>query len=148
MKTEELNIFIEGIKTFFSMNLGDDIEVGAAIEVNPPETPAYDLTGVIGISGVKKGCVYFTAQKEVIKNILINIGEKEINNELLSDMTGEIANTIAGNASAAFGPDYQMSVPIVVAGRPESINLPKHLVASVIPVIWRDFTSNLVICFE
>ena len=148
MNQEEISVFVEGLVNYFNMNLGGEVSVGEVTKMSPPESPVFDFTGVIGISGAKKGCVYFTGPKELITQILINLGEEDVDDELLSDMTGEIANTIAGNASSKFGPDYQMSVPVVVAGRPDSINLPKDLVAYVIPVTWQSLTSNLVICFE
>ena len=150
MSDEEIRIFTEGLIGFFSQNLGDAsvLEMGGITQCDPSESPAYDLTGIIGISGDRRGCIYFTAEEDLVKEVLVSMGETDIDNELLNDMTGEIANTIAGNVMSSSDTAFELSVPVVVAGKPNSIYLPKNISAYVIHASWKGLIANLVVCVE
>ena len=84
--------------------------------------PIYDFTGVIGISGERQGCVYFTAHRDLLRQLLLHVGEADVSDNNLCDLVGEIANTISGNARRHFGPNFMISVPVVVAGNAQPLS--------------------------
>lgn len=145
----DIDVFINGFTNYFTLNLGSGkFQVGEVKEVDPSHSPALEITGIVGVSGSKKGCVYFTADRTTIAEVLRNIGEEDIDDDILKDMAGEITNTIAGNAGVHFGKEFQISVPVVVSGRPDSIYLPKYSSAYVIPAKWNDHAFSLVVCIK
>ena len=145
----DIDVFVAGFTNFFTLNLGSgNFQVGEVREVEPSHSPAKEITGIVGVSGSKKGCVYFTADKTTVAEVLRNIGEDNFDDDILKDMAGEITNTIAGNAGVHFGKEFQISVPVVVAGRPDSIYLPKYSSAYVIPAVWNGHEFSLVVCIK
>jgi chemotaxis protein CheX len=148
MSEKTLEVFIDGAIRYFKHTPDKNVKVGTPYLVENENPAAYDYTGVIGISGQQKGCVYFTAPRSLLALLLNSIGEKEMSEELLVDLVGEVANTISGNARYVFGKDFMISVPVVIEGAPSSIHLPKDLRSYVIPVYWKDYSAAVVICFE
>ena len=103
-----------------------------------------DFTGVISISGLHEGSIYFTAPRAMLHHILLALGENNVNEELYNDLVGEIANTISGNARRFLGSDFNISVPDVIMG--EFIDLlQKNIHQFAIPIRWKSYTSSLVI---
>lgn len=148
MNATEISTFIDGAKNYFTTVSETDVEIGTPFLVDHEKTPAYDFTSIIGISGTRKGCVYFSAPRVLLRHLLVSLGETSGDQSLLSDVVGEVANTISGNARSTFGSDFMISVPVVVAGRPESIQLPKRLQPYVIPVTWNQYKASLVVAIE
>lgn len=146
MKDTDLRVFVEGAVHYFSQIAGDKVEMAVPFLKKPDETIALDITGVIGISGNRKGMIYFTAPKQMlgalVKAILGGDGEDPA---ARVDLAGEIANTIAGNAREQFGADFMISIPVVVEGAPKNISVPNGIPVYVAPVRWREHTAYLVI---
>jgi chemotaxis protein CheX len=140
MDETKLKVFIDGAVKYFiqTTRLGADVGTPYLSETN--ETLHYDMTGIIGISGGKKGVVYFTAPT--------NMGERDVTHDMRLDLVGEIANTIAGNARAEFGQEFMISVPVVIAGALETVRLPKDIRAFVIPITWHSQRAAVVIALE
>lgn len=143
-----LEVFIEGAIRYFQHTADKDVKVGTPYLVNNSEPAAFDYTGVIGISGPTKGCVYFTAPQILLKHLLLSFGEKDTGEGNIFDVVGEVANTISGNARSEFGKDFMISVPVVIKGPPSVIHLPRGLRSYVIPVYWKAYSAAVVICFE
>lgn len=145
---KELNVFLNGARHYFKTVSQEDIEIGTPYLVDNREVEAWDYTGIIGISGARKGCVFVTAPTVMIRHLLAVQGETSTDTYIIRDAIGEVANTISGNARSAFGPEFMISVPIVVEGRPVLINLPKELKAFVVPVQWSSYSLSVVVCLE
>lgn len=148
MSEKILQTFIDGAIRYFQHTSDKDVTVGTPYLVNNANPAAFDYTGVIGVSGPMKGCVYFTAPKVLLKHLLLSIGEKDTSVEHIVDVVGEVANTISGNARSEFGKEFMISVPVVVDGAPSGIHLPKDMRSYVIPVYWKAYSAAVVICFE
>ena len=147
MEESELQVFIKGVTRYFTQVCGE------APIIDPPflkgeERIILKYTGVIGISGKRKGAVYYTTDEAVLADILKHLGEEEIDDELLSGMVGELANTISGNAREEFGGEFMISVPVVIQGSPDEIRFPKDKSVFVIPIVWKENRSFLIICLE
>ncbi|MBX2858494.1 MAG: chemotaxis protein CheX [Cellvibrionaceae bacterium] len=148
MTEDVLQVFIDGVVRFFQHTDDDSVKVGTPYLSENSNPEAFDVTGIIGISGPYRGCVYFTAPKIFVKHLLLSMGEQDTRKEYIADLVGEVANTISGNARKAFGHEFMISVPVIVEGAPNSINLPKHLLSYVIPIYWKTYHSAVVICLE
>lgn len=145
MNESELRIFVDIVQHYFAQMSGKPAEMGTPFLAEANGLPVFDYTGVIGISGARKGCVYFTAPTELLRQLLLRAGEPNLTAENYADLAGEIGNTISGNARKAFGPDFLISVPVVIKGRDQAISLPRAVKAYVIPFRWQDQSASLVV---
>lgn len=145
MTEPELRVFVAIVKHYFEQQTGIAAEVYTPFLADPDALPVLDYTGVIGISGNRQGCVYFTAPAELLRLILSRSGETDLSPRNLADLAGEIGNTISGNARRQFGNEFLISVPLVVQGRDQTISLPKGVKAYVIPFCWQHHDASLVV---
>ena len=148
MAKQNLQVFIDAVVRYFEHTSDNVVSVGTPYLVNNNRPEAFDYTGVISITGPKKGCVYFTAPKILLKHLLLSMGEKDTGVENIVDIVGEVANTISGNARSEFGKEFMISVPVVIEGPPGNIHLPQQLRSYVIPVYWKSYSAAVVLCFE
>ena len=145
MKEDKLRVFIEGAQNYFSQIDKEEIIVGTPYLVENNMPAAHDYTGIIGISGNNSGIVYSTAPRILLAHMLESIKEPDLSEDNMTDLVGEVANTIAGNARSEFGEQFQISVPIVIRGIPDEILLPRKDRSFVIPLEWRKHQAAIVI---
>ncbi|OGB66199.1 MAG: hypothetical protein A2Y94_14470 [Caldithrix sp. RBG_13_44_9] len=148
MNETDLHFFIDSTVNYFEEVTGEQAITGIPY-LKGKEPVVLDYSGIIGISGKRKGCVYITTTSEMLKslaNIILNDHQATI--ETVKDLTGEIANTISGNVREAYGSSFMISVPVVVEGRAKDIRLPEHVQTFVIPITWKEYKSFLVVCLE
>ena len=148
MKEQKLQIFVSIITNYFKQFGDEELIVDTPYLLENQQPKVHDYTGVIGISGVQKGVVYFSATSELLDSILDSMGETDKSEDNLVDLVGEVANTIAGNARNEFGPEFHISVPFVCKGSPQSIILPKNGRSFIIPVSWRAQVGEIVVCLQ
>lgn len=148
MDEQRIQVFIDSVKSFFMQQTGTDAEVGTPFLSEVKSQLGLGFTGIIGISGQYRGCVYYSAPAELLREVLLRMGETDGTTANLCDLAGEIANTVAGNARRDFGKDFMISVPVVVHGGSEQISLPADLRAVVVPLKWRKHQSVLVVAIS
>jgi chemotaxis protein CheX len=139
----DLQVFIDGALHYFTQVSDESAEVRIPYLIKE-DLVMDEYTGTIGISGIRKGMIYFSAPRAMLRHILLSLGENANTDELYSDLVGEIANIISGNARRKLGSDFNISVPEVV--RDEIIHLMEKKVHQfAIPIRWKFYTSSLVI---
>ncbi len=148
MHEGDLQVFIDGTTHYFQQTSQEKATVGTPYLLDTSTSLCYDFTGIIGVAGRRKGCVYFSAPTTMLTHLLTSLGETEISTAYHCDLVGEVANTISGNARKMFGKDFMISVPVVIAGEPERIQLPKNIRSFVIPITWCQHQAALVISLE
>lgn len=148
MKEKKLQVFVGIVENYFNQFQKTDLLVDTPYLLENEQPQVREYTGVIGISGNKKGVVYVTATEKMLREVLISMDETELSDELLIDLVGEIANTISGNARTEFGADFHISVPFVFKGVPQSVILPKNERSFIIPVTWQSQEGEIVICLQ
>ena len=79
---------IDGVIRYFEHTSDKDVKVGAPFLLKTKIT-AMDYTGIIGISGPKKGCVYFTAPQILLKHLL-KYRELDTEEYNIIDIVGEL----------------------------------------------------------
>ena len=144
MDEQELRVFIDIVSQYFGRQTGRLPEIGSPYLGVANALPIYDFTGVIGISAEWKGCVYFTPHRDVLRQLPLDVGEEGVSENNLCDLVGEIANTISGNARRHFGPNFMISVPVVVAGSARSIQVPKDVKAYILPLRWHKLEAAMI----
>ncbi len=85
-----------------------------------------DISGIIGMTGAKKGIVILSMSKEAaIKVVGSMLGEKytELNDEV-SDAIGELTNMISGDARR----ELAQKGYVFEAGLPSIVKSPKHVI--------------------
>jgi chemotaxis protein CheX len=147
LKEAEIRTFIEGAMSYFEISAQQTATVGSPYLVTDGNPGAYDYTGVIGISGARKGIVYFSAPRGMLAVLLMRMHETDTSDENIRDLVGEVANTISGNARKDFGRNFIISVPAIVAHDMEKITAP-YSRSYVIPINWRRHSAKLVVCLE
>ncbi len=145
MTEAELRVFVAIVKNYFEQQTAIGADIYTPYLADPGALPIFDYTGVIGISGVRQGCVYFTAPADLLRRILSRSGETDLSARNLADLAGEIGNTISGNARRQFGHEFLISVPVVVKGQAQTLSLPKGVKAYVIPFCWQRLDAALVV---
>ncbi|WP_372862769.1 chemotaxis protein CheX [Spongiibacter sp.] len=148
MTEDKLQIFIDGVSRYFEHTEGNDLRVGTPYLAANSEPVSMDYTGIIGVSGSSKGCVYFTAPKAMLKHMILSLGEPDTSEANMVDLVGEVANTISGNARRELGKEFMISVPVVVSGTPSRVHLPADLRSYVVPATWRSYHAAVVICLQ
>lgn len=148
MKQEKIQTFVDVVKHYFDQFSGDELVVDTPYLSTEQEPHVYDFTGVIGISGVMRGVVYVTASKELLQVVLRDMNESNLDDDMLVDLVGEIANTISGNARSEFGSEFHISTPFVFKGSPQNVFLPKDSRAFIIPIVWQQKVGEIVVALE
>ena len=148
MQEEKLQVFIDGAVHYFKQMNADDVKVGTPYLADNTSPAAFDFTGIIGISGPHKGCVYFTAPTALLRHLLVALGEPNVQEEYLRDLVGEVANTISGNARSEYGSEFMISVPVVMQGAPDGIYFHREHRSYVIPIYWKAYSAAIVICIK
>lgn len=144
----QLKVFVDHATHYFSAFAQEPAIVRVPYLIRHDESLVYDYTGVIGVSGAFRGCVYFTAPARMMQYLLMTQGETEHSQEHCLDVVGEIANTLAGNARRELGSDFMISVPIRIAGKPEQLTLARSARSYAIPIQWRVYSAALVVSLE
>lgn len=148
MDESDLQAFIDGAEHFFSHMGGEMAQIGTPYLASNCNSEIRGFTGIIGVTGKRRGSVYFTAPPVLLKVLLMTLGEEDASHENMCDMVGEVANVISGNARKEFGSEFLISVPIVAVGRLDKIVVPPELRSFVVPITWKNYDASLVISLE
>jgi chemotaxis protein CheX len=142
----DLNVLVDGTVRYFENNVDRAAQVGTPYLLTDTSKPLVsDYTGLIGVSGARSGCIYFTAPSAMLRHILVSHGERDIDSHYMADVVGEVANIISGNARRVFGHEFAISVPAIIHGAPEREQIEMGERAFVIPITWRQYRAALVV---
>ena len=77
IEEKRMQVFIDGVNRFFNEVNNVNAEIGTPYLVENDSPKSHDFTGIIGITGPYKGCVYFTSPRALLRHILVSIGETD-----------------------------------------------------------------------
>jgi chemotaxis protein CheX len=143
----ETRIFIEAVTHYFGLLTGEPAVIRSAYLAND-QLPRFDYTGLITLSGQFRGCIYFSATKQMTIKLLSTLKEPNLSNANLLDIVGEVANTIAGNARKHFGCGLEISTPLTVLGHADSIKSAIRARPFAIDLTWQQSAAVVVIDLE
>lgn len=145
MKQEELTVFIAIIESYFKTLSDEPAQIGVPYLLDGRE-PALEYTGIIGVSGQRKGVAYVTAERATLDHLVRILAGAASTDALALDMVGELANVLAGNLGRAFERDFDITVPVVVKGAPDQIVIQKlKQPGFVVPIEWRNTRLFIVV---
>lgn len=148
MNEEELKAFIKIVTEYFQSITGIRAKMGLPF-IKDDSTNVFDFTGVIGVSGGRKGGIYFTAPKEFLQEFGTYLLEGEdLDDDELYDLVGEMTNTISGNMREFFGTSFLISIPIILKGKIDNIQMKLHPPVFIIPIEWQYHKCHLAIGLE
>ena len=148
MTEDDLKVFVTGTARYFDRVSKHSAQIATPFLGGQSDNVMYDFAAVIGVTGSQRGCVYYTAPRGMVSDLVTNLGEEDdADDELLADYIGEIANTISGNARESLGSGFMISVPVVFAER-NAVRFPAETPAFVIPIVWKSHRSALIICLK
>jgi len=143
------NLFINSVGNYFKhlTEIDSNIKVPYLKESNG--LVLKDYTGMIAISGSRKGFVYISANRGMFGDLIhMFIGIEDPSDEDILDMAGEISNVVAGNVRANLGANFMISVPIVFEGMPTELKIPENVSIYVIPIQWNNHEAFVVLGLE
>jgi chemotaxis protein CheX len=143
-----IKTFVDGASRYFAQSADKVVKIGTPFLIDNAKPTVFDFTGVIQVSGVFEGVVYFTAPRILLTHLLMSLGEYDTSNDNILDIAGEVANTLAGNARSEFGSDFRISVPSLLDSTSETLSLPSGKRSYSIPIYWRSYSAAVVVCLQ
>lgn len=148
MTESELKFFIEVVTDYFEQVTGESAVMGIPY-IKSDEPAVLSYTGLIGISGPRKGAIYFTTEQGLLKRLTQEILDlADPDEDSLLDMVGELTNTIAGNVRKSFGSSFLISVPMLIKGKPTDILMRLKPPVFIVPILWRKDKAFLAVGLE
>lgn len=149
VKAEHVNPFIKATMDTFATMV--DMKISASkVKLKEGSDIAYDVSGIIGLSGGAKGSVALSFPRMVALAIVRGFtGEKVVTNTQMVDAIGELANIVAGAAKKDLA-QYKIaiSLPTVIMGEKHEVNGPVDAVNMVVPFECPAGKFDLAICFK
>ena len=147
MEDDDIQIFVTGVLRYFeSLESDTDVVIEPPfIKVKDHAKPFQEYSGIIQISGRISGVVCFTATKTMLETILDFLNQDPTNPDAVSDLVGEIANTLSGNVREKFGREFMISMPMVAVGNYVESMFSTNTRDYVIPIIWRSEKAYLLV---
>ncbi len=118
MRAEHVNPFITAVQLVFETMLDSPVSV-AKPRLKEAGMPAYDVTGIVSLSGDIVGSAALSFPMETALNAVEAFTGTRIDAEddMFADAIGELANMVTGNAKKDLvGSAVSISVPTVVVG--------------------------------
>ena len=140
----DLRVFIKGANNYFAETTAVPAELGIPYQTTGEESVMLDFSAIIGVSGNHTGCVFFTAPRAMILQLVRNFGDADTSDSICCDFVGEIANTIAAHAREDLGSNFMISPPVTFRGQADA-RMPKGTPAFVIMITWQGHRAHLVI---
>jgi len=144
----EIGTFVSAVLNYFVTSVQQPAQVGTPYLALGKAPEIYDYTGMIRISGKRKGVVYFTAPRGMLSVMLMRMQETDMSHANLCDLVGEVANTLSGNARKDFGRNFIISTPSVMSGTDTTVGYSPDTRPIVVPIDWRSYHANLVVCLN
>ncbi len=142
-------LFINSVSNYFKVLTEIDSEMAVPYLKETEDLMLKDFTGMIRVSGNRKGFVYFSAEKSMLVELInMFVGIDDPSTEDILDMAGEISNVVAGNVRANLGTNFMISVPVVFQGNPDELQFPSDRSVYVIPIKWKNHEAYVVVGFE
>ncbi len=145
MRTDEIQVFVDGTINFFNTVSSKQAQVGSPHLLEDLSESLFEYTGIIGITGIYSGNILFSAPEKMMHELLVEYEGVDVRSELLLDLVGEVANTLSGNARETLGSEFNISPPVLSRGSVGEITTAKGLQTYCIPIVWGEWRANLIL---
>lgn len=147
LSENELKVFIDSVTHYFAHLTSKPAAIRSSYLAGAV-MPSFDYTGLITLSGQFRGCVYFSAPRILVRELLIQLQEPDTCEENLLDAVGEVANTISGNARKHFGSALDISAPVTMRGATDQIKSAIRARPFAILLRWQRYEAVVVVDLE
>jgi chemotaxis protein CheX len=135
MKAEYINPFMTSLANAFETMLSCPVHRGQ-LALKTAETPVFEVSGVIGLSGKAVGTVVLSLSREVAvkaASTMLMMDATDLNSDVV-DAVGELTNMVAGAAKAELE-EYKLSIslPNVILGLGHEIHFPSNVTPIYVP---------------
>jgi len=89
LSATELKVFIDAVSHYFGQLTRDKAVIRSSYLADT-ELPHFDYTGLITLSGQFRGCVYFSASRRLLRELLIQMQEPDTCEQNLQSRRREI----------------------------------------------------------
>ncbi len=141
----DIKPFVECLENYFTKRSLNDPVVETPYLTDSVNDVLFDYTGVISISGAYQGNIYFTAPKPFLEKLIEAHGQSDFSDSLTRDMVGEVTNTLSGNSRKELGSDFVISVPSILDGGVEELDVVDGCHSYVVPIEWCDSKAAMVV---
>lgn len=146
LRTEDIEVFSAAIAHFFDTYTGETANVRSAYLLEANQSVLWnDFNGLIEISGDYAGSVCFSAPRAMLSHVLLKMGETIFTDDRHSDIVGEIANTLSGQARRHFGDRLHISPPRLADPSLVDVEFSPDRRPYAIPLLWHGYEANLVV---
>lgn len=129
MDVSYINPFIESASNVFNITLNSPL-TRQGLSLKQTDTPLYEVSAVIGLSGKVSGTVVFSISAPVAFGIvkqMLDTDVAEINADV-ADAVGELSNMIAGGAKVHFSQyNLALGLPKVLVGHNHVLRFPGNV---------------------
>lgn len=136
MDASYITPYIDATKNVFQTMMGVAVTIGKPQIRDAIPTEAFDVSGIIGMSGDVIGTVMLSFPMETARKVVETFtgSEVDVNSEDFGDAIGELVNMISGGAKAKFeGKSISISCPSIVVGEDHKIQQPSDSICIHIP---------------
>ena len=129
--TNYVEPFVDVTINTFKEFVGVDVTPKQPHFVDPEKGFEWDISAVIGLSGIVKGAVIISMKTELaikLTDLLAGPGHKDLDPDVV-DAIGEINNIVAGNMKPKIpnGEKIVISIPTIIKGKEHSIAWPSKM---------------------
>ncbi len=142
---DEIGVFVAAVLNYFDTTLQHAAQVGTPYLAVDKPPQILDYTGLIRITGLRRGVVCFTAPKSMLGVMLMRMAETDTSHANLCDLVGEVANTLSGNARRDFGRQFIISTPTVLGNASAAVGFGANSRPVVVPINWRSYHASLIV---
>lgn len=112
---QDLRLFVDSVRRYFKVITREEPQITSAF-LGTTALQGHDYNGIVSFGGSYNGHVIVSMTDQLLKEMLLMQGERDLSQDNLLDAVGEIANTLAGNARKTLGSGLQISVPVRLHG--------------------------------
>ncbi len=138
----------EKTKILFSMLFGLDIAENPPYQLQIPDTNHWDISTMVGITGECYGIMAIRLNYDLcgllMEHSRVRTPENTRNQQLMTDMVGEIINIISGNVLSEMSEkDFRLSIPVTIQGEGHEISWPKNTAVTAIPFEFSSYRMEI-----
>lgn len=115
LNEDDLKLFVDSIRNYLKVTTRQEPQITSAF-LGTGDIEGFEFNGIVSFSGSHNGQVIVSMPLKLVREILLLQHETDLKDGNLLDAVGEIANTLAGNARKALGPQLEISVPVKMQG--------------------------------
>ena len=143
-----LQSFIAGACEYLETKVKQLATVGTPFVAYEANVAPLEFTAAIRITGERRGTVYLTASRAMLTIMLMRMGSTDVTAEHMSKVLRDLAMSMVNAARRDLSDELLVWEPSVATERTGKIECARDARPLIVPIHWRKFTAQLVMCME